>query len=205
MEYSPNNAIPYVSRVDAGTVEAVRQLGVEVVSSGDLVQRFEAVWDDAALATHRTASDALYRIKDQAFHLIRKSIGAGAPLTELDVQSAMLGWFEQEGIFAHDPPNVSAQENAGNPHYMPNRDANRAIRPNEIVLIDLWGKLRKPGAVFADITWVGFTGSRVPEEYATAFAAARDGRDAAILLVESAVHAKDGNCEGSRSTVPAAR
>ena len=187
MEYSPNNAIPYVSRVDAGTVEAVRQLGVEVVSSGDLVQRFEAVWDDAALATHRTASDALYRIKDQAFDLIRKSVGAGTPLTELDVQSAMLGWFEQEGIFAHDPPNVSAQENAGNPHYMPTRDANRAIRPNEIVLIDLWGKLRKPGAVFADITWVAFTGSRVPEEYATAFAAARDGRDAAIALVESAV------------------
>jgi len=101
----------------------------------------------------------------------------------------MLGWFEQEGIFAHDPPNVSAQENAGNPHYMPTRDANRAIRPNEIVLIDLWGKLRKPGAVFADITWVGFTGSRVPEEYTKAFAAARDGRDAAIELVESAVRA----------------
>jgi Xaa-Pro aminopeptidase len=84
---------------------------------------------------------------------------------------------------------VSAQENAGNPHYMPTRDANRAIRPNEIVLIDLWGKLRKPGAVFADITWVGYTGSTVPEEYARAFAAARDGRDAAIELVESAVRA----------------
>ena len=187
MEYSPNNAIPYVSRVDAGTVEAVRQLGVEVVSSGDLVQRFEAVWDDEAVATHRAASDALYRVKDQAFDLIRKSIAAGSPLTELDVQSAMLKWFEQERIFADDPPNVSAQENAGNPHYMATRDANRAIRPNEIVLIDLWGKLRKPGAVFADITWVGFTGPRVPEEYAKAFAAARDGRDAAISLVESAV------------------
>jgi Xaa-Pro aminopeptidase len=187
MEYSPNNAIPYVSRVDAGTVEAVRQLGVEVVSSGDLVQRFEAVWDDEALATHRAASDVLYRVKDQAFDLIRKSAAAGSPLTELDVQSAMLKWFEHAQIFADDPPTVSAQENAGNPHYMPTRDANRAIRPNEIVLIDLWGKLRKPGAVFADITWVGFTGPRVPEEYAKAFAAARDGRDAAIALVESAV------------------
>src|SRR5262245_12631453 len=138
MEYSPNNAIPYVSRVDAGTVEAVRQLGVEVVSSGDLVQRFEAVWDDAALATHRAASDARYRVKDQAFDLIRSGMAAGTRVTELDVQSAMRKWFEQEGIFAHDPPNVSAQENAGNPHYMPTRDANRAIRPNEIVLIDLW-------------------------------------------------------------------
>ena len=189
MEYSPNNAIPYVSRVDAGTVEAVRQLGVEVVSSGDLVQRFEAVWDDAALATHRAASDALYRIKDKAFELIRSAMAAGTPLTELDVQTAMLKWFEQEGIFATDPPNVSAQENAGNPHYMPTRDANRAIHPNEIVLIDLWGKLRKAGAVFADITWVGYIGKRVPDEYARAFAAARDGRDAAIALVESAVRA----------------
>jgi Xaa-Pro aminopeptidase len=187
MEYSPNNAIPYVSRVDAGTVEAVRQLGVEVVSSGDLVQRFEAVWDAAALATHQAAADSLYRVKDKAFDLIRSAMAAGSPLTELDVQTAMLEWFEQEGIFATDPPNVSAQENAGNPHYMPTRDANRAIRPNEVVLIDLWGKLRKAGAVFADITWVGYTGNRVPDEYAKAFAAARDGRDAAVELVESAV------------------
>jgi Xaa-Pro aminopeptidase len=186
MEYSPANAIPYVSRVDAGTVEAVRQLGVEVVSSGDLVQRFEAVWDDAALATHVAASERLYRTKDRAFDLIRESLAAGQPLTEFDVQSQMLRWFEAEGL-TPEAPNVSAQENAGNPHYMPTRDANRAIRPNEIVLIDLWGKLQQPGAVFADITWVGYTGSRVPDEFARAFAAIRDGRDAAIDLVQSAV------------------
>jgi Xaa-Pro aminopeptidase len=184
MEYSPGNAIPYVSRVDAGTVEAVRQLGVEVVSSGDLVQRFEAVWSDEALATHRAASERLYRIKDRAFQLIRERAGRG--LNELEVQRAMMGWFSEEGLISDSAPCVSAQENAGNPHYQPTAAVHRTIGPNEIVLLDLWGKLPTPGAVFADITWMGFTGPAVPEIYTTAFAAARDGRDAAVELVKSA-------------------
>jgi Xaa-Pro dipeptidase len=101
----------------------------------------------------------------------------------------MAEWFRAEGLVSDAPPNVSAQENAGNPHYQATRDAHRAIRPNEAVLIDLWAKLPTPGAVFADITWVGFTGARVPDELAAAFAAARDGRDAAIALVQSSVRA----------------
>jgi Xaa-Pro aminopeptidase len=185
MEYSPGNNIPYISRVDAGTIESVRDLGVEVVSSGDLVQRFEAVWSDYALATHREASDALYRIKDQAFALVRERLASGTTTTEYDVQQAMLGWFMQEGLVADDTPNVSAQENAGDPHYHPSRDVHRTIRPGEILLLDLWGKLNRPAAVFADITWVGFTGPVVPDEYARAFAAACAGRDAAIELVQS--------------------
>jgi Xaa-Pro dipeptidase len=187
MEYSPGNNIPYISRVDAGTVEVIRDLGIEVVSSGDLVQRFEAVWSADALATHRKASDALYRIKDQAFEMVRARMAANAPVNEYEVQQAMLGWFEEEGLTSDDAPNVSAQENAGNPHYHPSRDVHRAIRPGELLLLDLWGKLKTPGAVFADITWVGYTGPTVPAEYARAFAAARDGRDAAIRLVQTAV------------------
>ena len=97
MEYSPGNNIPYISRVDAGTIESVRDLGVEVVSSGDLVQRFEAVWSAEALATHRAASDALYRIKDQAFALVRERLAAGVPTTEFDVQRAMMGWMDAKG------------------------------------------------------------------------------------------------------------
>jgi Xaa-Pro aminopeptidase len=187
MEYSPGNAIPYVSRVDAGTVEAVRDAGAEVVSSGDLVQRFEAVWTAEALATHVAASDKLYRIKDLAFELVRERTRSGAGLTEFDVQQAMLGWFDAEGLVTDSAPTVAAQENAGNPHYQPSGDAHRAIRPNELVLIDLWGKLSQPGAVFADITWMGYTGPVVSDEYARAFAAARDGRDAAIDLVQRRV------------------
>ena len=189
MEYSPGNNIPYISRVDAGTIESVRDLGIEVVSSGDLVQRFEALWSAEALASHRAASDALYRIKDQAFNLVRERMAAGRPTTEFDVQRAMIGWMDAEGLTSADTPNVSAQENAGNPHYHPSQEVHRAIRPGEVLLLDLWGKLGTPGAVFADITWVGFTGATVPEEYARAFAAARDGRDAAIELVQSSARA----------------
>jgi Xaa-Pro aminopeptidase len=189
MEYSPRNAIPYVSRVDGGTVEAVRETGVEVCSSGDLVQRFEAVWSDAALTTHQRASDSLYRIKDRAFDLVRAHLADAKPLTEFDVQSAMLTWFEEEGLISDSSPAVSAQENAGNPHYHPSRDVHRAIRPGELLLLDLWGKLQTPGAVFADITWMGFTGPKVPAEYAKAFAAVREGRDAAVDLVQTAVRA----------------
>jgi Xaa-Pro dipeptidase len=185
MEYSPGNAIPYVSRVDAGTVEAVRQLGVEVVSSGDLVQRFEAVWSDEALRTHRAASERLYRIKDRAFDLLRARAGRG--LNEFDVLQAMVGWFDDEGLVSSSAPCVAAQENAGNPHYQPTAALHRSIDRNELVLLDLWGKLKAPGAVFADITWMAFTGAVVPETYARAFTAVRDGRDAGIAFVEGAV------------------
>jgi len=192
MEYSPGNAIPYISRVDAGTVEAVRQLGSDVVSSGDLVQRFEAVWSTDALQTHRRASDALYRVKDNAFDFIRKARQDKRALTEMDVQHAMVGWFKDEGLITDAPPVVGAQEDAGNPHYMPTPAKHRAIGDDEVVLLDLWGKLPAPGAVFADITWVGFTatGGTVPDKYVRAFNAARDARDAAVALVQNAV--RDG-------------
>jgi Xaa-Pro dipeptidase len=113
MEYSPGNAIPYVSRVDAGTVEAVRQLGIDVTSSGDLVQRFEAVWTDEAFATHQAAADRLYRIKDRAFELVRHRMRQSGPLNEYELQQSMLEWFSDEGLATSDPPSVSAHENAG--------------------------------------------------------------------------------------------
>ena len=187
MEYSPGNNIPYISRVDAGTVEAVRQLGVDVVSSGDLVQRFEAIWSDEALTSHRAASERLYRIKDRAFELVRDGRRNGRALTEVDVQRAMVGWFEDEGLVTDGPPMVGAQENAGDPHYMPTGKKHRAIGDGEVVLLDLWGKLPQPGAVYADITWVGFTAQAVPDRYVQAFNAARDGRDAAVALVQDSV------------------
>ncbi len=188
MEYSPGNNIPYLSRVDAGTIEAIRELGIEVGSSGDLVQRFEAIWSDAALKTHVAASEKLYEIKDRTFELIRERMRSKTAVDEYEVQQRMVGWYKELGLKV-EQPNVSAQENAGNPHYMPPQTGSRAIRPNELVLIDLWGKLPTPGAVFADITWVGYTGLQVPDEFARAFAAAADGRDAAVDLVRSSTAA----------------
>lgn len=189
MEYSPGCAIPYVARVDAGTIELVRQTGAEVVSSGDLVQRFSTIWDADTIATHRQASDSLYRVKDRAFDAVARRLRDRIATTEYDVQQLMSAWFVEEGLISDAEPNVSAAENAGNPHYLPTATAHRAIRADEVLLLDLWGKLDRPGAVFADITWMGFTGRQVPGRVAEAFAAIREARDAGVRLVQDAMRA----------------
>ena len=127
MEYSPENAIPYLARVDAGTVESVRKRGVEVVSSGDLVQRFVALWDAAALESHLAASAALYRVKDRAFAAIRERLAAGTPTSEYEIQQLMGGWFKEEGLLTDALPVVASMENAGNPHYLPAATGSRRI------------------------------------------------------------------------------
>jgi Xaa-Pro aminopeptidase len=185
MEYSPACAIPYIARVDAGTIELIGRFGVEVVSSGDLVQRFSAVWRDGEIAMHRAASEKLYRVKDRAFDAIARRVGGRAATTEYDIQQLMAGWFAEEGLVSDSAPSVSAAENAGNPHYLPTARATRTIAAEELVLLDLWGKLNRRGAVFADITWVGYTGRRVPAPYAKAFAAVCGARDAAVALVQN--------------------
>ena len=186
MEYSPGCAIPYIARVDAGTIELVRDSGVQVVSSGDLVQRFWSVWTDDQIATHRLASEKLYRVKDRAFEAIARRLRDGVATTEYDVQQLMTIWLRDEALVTDSAPAVSAAENSGDPHYLPTSAAHRAIGRDELVLVDLWGKLDRAGAVFADITWMGYTGRRVPERYASAFAAVRAARDAAVALVEQA-------------------
>jgi Xaa-Pro aminopeptidase len=186
MEYSPSCAIPYLSRVDAGTAEAVRSRGVEIRSSGDLVQQFEATWTPTQLASHQAASDALYRIKDRAFDTVARCLRDGTQTTEYDIQQQMVGWFEDEGLVSDSAPQVSVGANAGNPHYLPAARQSQPIASDQIVLLDLWGKRTEPGAVFADITWVGYTGSQVPDLCARAFAAVARARDTAVTLVEEA-------------------
>ena len=189
MEYSPNNDIPYISRVDGGTIDLLRSLGKTIVSSGDLVGQFEAAWGEAEIATHRKASEKLYRIKDRAFAFVQAKLQAGESLHEYIVQQEMAKYFREEGLVTDSDPIVGAQENAGDPHYIPSADRHRPIKPNEILLLDLWGKLPTPGAVYADITWVGFTGDVVPEPFAKAFATIAAGRDAAIQKVQAGVAA----------------
>jgi Xaa-Pro dipeptidase len=184
MEYSPGCAIPYIARVDAGTIELVRGLGVSVVSSGDLVQRFSAVWNEPEIATHIEASEKLHRIKDRAFDAIAARVRDEVPTSEFDIQELMAAWFQAEGLVTDSPPNVSVNENAGNPHYLPTADVARPIRAGDLVLLDLWGKLANEGSVFADITWVGYTGRQVPPRFAEAFDAVRRARDQAIALVK---------------------
>src|SRR5262249_107546 len=189
MEYSPKCAIPYVSRVDAGTIELVRQTGVEVVSSGDLVQRFSAAWSNAAMPPHRGAAQKVYRVKDRAFEAVGRRLRDRVATTEYDIQQLMAGWFRDEGLITDSDPIVAATEHAGNPHYQPTAQLHRAIRPDDLVLLDLWGKLPSPGAVFADITWVGYAGTSVPDRFTRAFEAIRDARDTAVRLVQQSARA----------------
>jgi Xaa-Pro aminopeptidase len=189
MEYSPQGAIPYLSRVDAGTAEAIRRRGVEILSSGDLVQQFEAAWTPAQLESHQAASAALYRIKDRAFAAAAEALASGARLSEYDLQQQMVGWFDQEGLVSDSAPVVAIGANAGNPHYLPTAAESRPIVGDEVLLLDLWGKRRDPGAVFADITWVGITAARANDTVERAFRAVIDARDAAVGLVQEAARA----------------
>lgn len=186
MEYSPMCAIPYLSRVDAGTAEMIRARGVTLVSSGDLVQQFEAAWTPAQLASHRAASESLYRVKDRAFDAAARAIAGGDSLTEFELQAQMMRWFDEEGLVTDAAPVVAIGPNAGNPHYQPTAERTAAIVRDGVLLLDLWGKTREPGAVFADITWVGVTAARVPAEVAAAFGAIAAARDAAVDLVAGA-------------------
>jgi Xaa-Pro aminopeptidase len=188
MEFSPECAIPYLARVDAGTVDLLRRLGQTVVSSGDLVQRFEAAWDEAAIATHRAASERLHRIKDRTFEYVGARLSAGESPTEFEIQQQMMAWFGEEGLETDHGPIVAAQEDAGNPHFEPTAENSRALAPGEALLIDLWGKQPQAGAVYADITWMGVAGEP-SAEIAKAFEVIVAGRDAAVNLVQTAVAA----------------
>jgi Xaa-Pro aminopeptidase len=189
MEYSPNGAIPYVSRVDAGTVEAVRARGVQVVSSADVVQQFEAVWSPAQLESHRAASASLHRVKDRAFETAGRAIRDGRTLSEFDLQQQMMAWFDEEGLDTDSPPVVAVGPHASSPHYLPTRDSAAPITPEALLLLDLWGKQRQPGSVYADITWVGYTGATVPGRIREVFAAVAGARDAAVALVQQRARA----------------
>jgi Xaa-Pro dipeptidase len=186
MQYSPLNAIPYVGLVDAGTVELVRSCGVEVVSSGDLVQQFEARWSPEALASHLAAGQVVHQCVRDAFGIIRDAVKRGRTITEYDVQQEIVRWFAARGVEADEPPNVSVNTHSGNPHYSPTREQALPIRQGDWVLLDLWAKEAKPGAVYFDITWTGFVGEAVPPRYAEIFEIVREARDAAIEVVQRA-------------------
>ena len=187
MQYSALNDIPYVGLVDAGTIELVKSLGVEVVSSADLVQLFEARWSEDALASHLAAGKVVHAAVRAGFAAIRDAMCAGNGITEYDVQQAMLRIFEGGGVLADEGPVAAVNKNTANPHYMPMRDRSLPIGVNDFVLLDVWGKMNKPGAVYFDITWTGFVGVEVPRRYAEVFEIVREARDAAVDFVQASM------------------
>jgi Xaa-Pro dipeptidase len=186
MQYSAEAAIPYLSRVDAGTVELIRSFGVEIVSSADLVQRFESAWGDEQLAMHDEAARGLYESVKSAFEEIGRRIKAGTPTTEFDIQQYILNCFTDRGMFSKDPPIVAVNGNSAMPHYGPTVEQHSPINKGDFVLIDLWAKLDRPNSVYADITWTSFVGEQVPDEVTKVFNVVRDGRDAATEYVKEA-------------------
>lgn len=183
MEYSPRCAIPYVSTVDAGAVELAKSAGVKIVSSANLVQYFEARWSEEQLKDNLEAARQLGQTAQEAFRFIRQRINANTPTTEYDVQQFMLSEFKKRGIKTEDAPNCSVNANAANPHYEPTREINSPLRKGDLVLLDLWAKMDKPHSVYADITWMGYIGESVPEEYEKVFRIVRGARDAALNFV----------------------
>jgi len=189
MQYSPQCAIPYVSMVDAGTVELVRGAGVEVVSSADLVQYFEARWTPVNLERHLEAGRKIDELRRDAFRLVSDCLRNGRRVTEFDVKRFILDGFKQAGLTTDHGPIVAVNENCSNPHYEPEQDAHREIRRGDVLLIDMWAKTDAPGGVYYDITWTGFCGSEPPGEVVKVFEVVREARDRAVKTVQEAVSA----------------
>jgi Xaa-Pro dipeptidase len=186
MEYVPRNANPYVSRVDAGTVELVRSFGIDIIPSGDLVQLFEACWDDAQWALHLKAAKHTRSAFDVAFGFIAQSVPAGKMIRETDVQKVILDHFQKNRLICDHPPICAVGPHSGDPHYAPLAGQDAVIRENDFVLIDLWAKCDQPRAVYSDLTRVAFVGRAVPAKIREVFTLVAQARDAGIAKVRAA-------------------
>lgn len=188
MQYSPNNLVFYVSLVDGGTIELIRGLGKNVISSGDLVAQFEATWNEEQIASHFIARDAIDGITAAAFQEIGRRVRSGKT-TEYEIQQWFMEAFRRENLVTDDPPIVAVNANSGNPHYEPTAGNSSQIREGDFVLLDVWGKKNIPNAVYYDITWVGFIGRAPSDRMREVFEIVRQARDAGVSAVSTAINA----------------
>jgi Xaa-Pro aminopeptidase len=187
MQYSPNNIVFTISLVDGGTIELLRGLGKNVVSSADLVALFEATWSEEQIQSHFAARDAIDSMTAAAFQEIGRRVRNGGA-KEHEIQQWFVEAFRRDDLVTDDPPIVAVNANAGNPHYEPRADHPVPIREGDLVLLDVWGKKNSPGAVYYDITWVGFVGSAPSGRMHEVFAIVRDARDAGVKAVLDAIN-----------------
>ena len=186
MEYFPMAGIPYLSRVDAGTIELVRSLGVEVVSSAELVQQFLCRFDDRQIEAHARACRAIDAAKDEAFARVGDEHRRGREPLEHEIQDFLMGRFAAQGLLTDHPPIVAVNGHAGDPHYVPSKDRPTPIRKGDLLLIDLWAKEARPDDPYADITWMAFCADRPPPRVEEIFRVVAGGRDAGFRLVHDA-------------------
>ena len=183
MEYSPNAEIPYISRVDAGTLEWIRAFGVEIQTSAELAQRMEARLSDAQAAGHQASAHLVLQAKDHAFTWIGSQLRDGKTITEYDVQQEILGQFDAMNLVTDHPPIVAVNAKSSDPHYAPTATDTQEIKVGDFILIDLWAKQKAPDAVFADTTWVAYAGKVVPSQYVEIFEIVREARDRAVRFI----------------------
>lgn len=184
MEYSPRNAIPYVSKVDAGTMDIVRGFGVEVISSADLLQQYTSVWNVEKWESHFAAARVLENTVEKVWDLISTSLKNNKNLTEYQVQQFMLNEFEEQGCITADAPICCVNANSANPHYCPDAKSSCSIRQGDFILIDLWCKQKRPNAVYADITRVGVAAREPTKRQNEIFEIVKRAQEAALMLVE---------------------
>lgn len=185
MNYSPLNNIPYVSMVDGGTVELIKSLGFEVLSSADLVQQFEAIIDKDLYQSHIAAGEKVQGIKDEAFAEIGNAIREGREVTEYDIQQFIVRRFKEEGMTDDgDHPIVGVNGHPADPHFEPTPENSYVIKRGDTVLIDLWARLDKPGTIYYDTTWCAYVGENPPARYIEIFTVVCHARDAAKRFVE---------------------
>jgi Xaa-Pro dipeptidase len=189
MQYSPKNSIPYISLVDAGTVELIRAQGCKVVSSADLVQEFEAVWTPEQLDSHRTAGRAVDAVTQQAFAEAATRVSTGETFTEFDLQQWIMQKFTEKGVVCDSPPIVAVGPHSGDPHYEPMPQGSSPMKRGDLLLLDIWAKTLAPNSVYYDITWTGYLGAKPPGKSAKIFSVVRNARDAAVQYVQDNVSA----------------
>jgi len=185
MQYSPKNEIPYVAMVDAGTVELVRGAGAKVVSSADLVQKYEACWSAEQVESHFSAGVIIDRIVRGAFEHAAECVRQKKPLTEYDLKQWILKEFGAAGVWAEEGPDIAVNAHASDPHYGPTPESAAPIREGDLLLLDVWGKKKTPGSVYYDVTWMGYLGAEVPDKYAKVFEVVRGARDKAVELIRT--------------------
>ncbi len=187
MQYSPNCAIPYVAMVDGGTLELVRSAGVEIATSANLVQIFQARWTEQQLGMHLEAGRRVDAVRRAAFQHIADSLREGLEVTEWSVNRFVRYGFEKSGLITDHGPIVAVNAHMSDPHYEPEEQGSATIRKGDPVLIDMWAKLDQPGAVYYDITWTGYCGSEIPGQVREVFEVVSGARDRAVERVQAAI------------------
>jgi Xaa-Pro aminopeptidase len=186
-QYSPNGALPYLSRLDAGIFELLKSYKIKIRSSAELLQEYEAKWTSAQLNTHKNAAKLLYEVIETAFRHLKRKINSHSEITEYDLQKYLMTEIKKKGLIFDHPPLVATAKNSGDPHYFPTKDRSLPIYPKSIVQVNIWGKEKEDNAVYAVIAWVGYVDKTIPQDVSDKFKLICQVRDSAVNHIDKMI------------------